>query len=286
MSASEGPASRTIGGDSRTLGVIGWPVEHSISPVIHNAAFDALGLDWVYVPLPVPPGRVHAAMAGLVALGFAGANVTMPHKTEVSELADELSADARLLRAANTLTVADGAIHGDNTDAPGFDRFLRAETGFDPAGKSALVFGTGGAGRAVTLALARGGASAITVATREPSKALGVVELLKGFDVDVETIAIGAAAGLERDVVVNATPVGSGGTGSLPLPALGPGVVAVDLVYPATTPFLAAAADAGAAAHGGLGLLVHQAALSFERWTGVDAPLDVMALAARAAVSA
>ena len=126
MSASEQDRARSIHGGTRTLGVIGWPVEHSLSPAIHNAAFRSMGLPWVYLPLPVAPGTLPQALAGLVALGFEGANITMPHKTEAADLADELTEDARLLRAANTLTVQNGAILGDNTDAPGFERFLQA----------------------------------------------------------------------------------------------------------------------------------------------------------------
>ena len=107
------------------VGVIGWPVEHSLSPVIHNTAFIALDMDWVYVPMAVPPGSVPAALEGLSALGMVGANVTMPHKTEVAELIEDLSEDARRLRAVNTVVLGPDGPAGHNTDAPGFDRFLR-----------------------------------------------------------------------------------------------------------------------------------------------------------------
>ena len=172
MSASEQDRARSIHGGTRTLGVIGWPVEHSLSPAIHNAAFRSMGLPWVYLPLPVAPGTLPQALAGLVALGFEGANITMPHKTEAADLADELTEDARLLGAANTLTVQNGAILGDNTDAPGFERFLRTDAGFDARGTRALLFGAGGAARAVALALARSGVAALTVAAREPATAM------------------------------------------------------------------------------------------------------------------
>ena len=134
MTASGDPAPASIGGATHVVGVIGWPVEHSLSPVIHNAAFDALGMDWVYVPLPVPPGAMPPAADGLVSLGFRGANVTMPHKTECAELADELADDAKRLRAVNTLVVAGDRLQGHNTDTPGFDRFLRRDVGLDPQG--------------------------------------------------------------------------------------------------------------------------------------------------------
>ena len=283
MSASEQDRARSIHGGTRTLGVIGWPVEHSLSPAIHNAAFRSMGLPWVYLPLPVAPGTLPQALAGLVALGFEGANITMPHKTEAAALADELTEDARLLGAANTLTVQNGAILGDNTDAPGFERFLRTDAGFEVSGASALLFGAGGAARAVALALARGGVAALTVAAREPATAMAIVELLEGFPVEVRVIALGEAAGSEADLIVNATPVGADGVGTLPAPALGPTVVVVDLSYRSPTPLLASAERSGATSFSGLGLLVQQAALSFERWTERPAPLAVMVDAARAA---
>ena len=143
-----------VRGATRTAGIIGWPVEHSLSPAIHNAAFAALELDWIYVPLPVPPGEAPAAVRGLRALGFAGANVTMPHKTEAADVTDTLTDDARRLRAVNTIVVDDDGIGGHNTDAPGFDRFLRRDAGFDPVGRTALIYGAGGAARATALALA------------------------------------------------------------------------------------------------------------------------------------
>jgi shikimate dehydrogenase len=263
--------------------VIGWPVEHSLSPAIHNAAFRSMGLPWVYLPLPVAPGTLPQALAGLVALGFEGANITMPHKTEAAALADELTEDARLLGAANTLSVQNGAILGDNTDAPGFERFLLTDAGFEARGTNALLFGAGGAARAVALALARSRAAAITVAAREPATAMAIVELLEGFPVEVRAIPLGEAAGSEADLVVNATPVGADGVGTLPAPALSPTVLVVDLLYRSMTPLLVSAERAGARSFSGLGLLVQQAALSFERWTEQPAPLAVMVDAARAA---
>src|ERR687892_479010 len=164
-------AAPWIGGGTRTVGVIGWPVSHSLSPLIHNAAFAALEMDWAYVPLPVPPGNVLEALRGLRALGFAGANVTMPHKTEIAALVDELTDDARLLWSVNTLVVTTDAIVGHNTDCPGFDRFITRDAGFDAAHKTALVFGAGGAARACAVALAR--ARLRELVRRRPSRARG-----------------------------------------------------------------------------------------------------------------
>src|SRR3990170_9094074 len=122
MSAS---AEAGVRGGTNVAGIIGWPVAHSLSPAIHNAAFAEAGLDWVYVPLPVAPQDLREALAGLVPLGFRGVNITMPHKTEAAELVERLSEDARMLRAVNTITVRGGELEGHNTDVPGFDRFLR-----------------------------------------------------------------------------------------------------------------------------------------------------------------
>jgi shikimate dehydrogenase len=264
------------------VGVIGWPVTHSLSPVIHNSAFAALGMDWAYVPLPVPPGRVPDALAGLRGLGLVGANVTMPHKTEIADLLEDLSEDARRLGAVNTIVAGAGRLAGHNTDAPGFDRFLRRDAGFDPSGRSALLFGAGGAARACALALARGGLASLTVALREPSRAEAVRETLEGTDTLVHPVPLEVAAERPADLIVNATPLGARGE-ELPLPPLGPEVLAVDLLYrPSQTPLQAAALAAGGAAFGGLGLLLQQAALSFELWTGQPAPIGVMSAAALA----
>ena len=271
-----------VHGGSRTVGIIGWPVAHSLSPAIHNAAFAAMGLDWVYVPLPVAPGALPEALAGLGALGFAGANITMPHKTETAERSTQLSEDAQRLQAVNTLVLEGEQLHGHNTDAPGFDRFLRRDAGFDPAGRSALIFGAGGAGRAAALALARAGLASLRVAVREPARAAGLIAALEGFDADVRILPFDGCGEEHPDLVVNATPIGGSGE-VLPLPPLGPGQIVVDLLYqPSVTPMQVRARASGALAFGGLGLLLHQAALSFELWTGTPAPLDVMSAAALA----
>jgi shikimate dehydrogenase len=278
--ASAADARFRISGATRVVGVIGWPVSHSLSPVIHNAAFAALEMDWTYVPLPVAPGGLAEALAGLRALGLAGANVTMPHKTEVAGLLDDLSEDAALLRSANTLVVGPQGVSGHNTDAPGFDRFLRRDAGFDPGGKAALLFGAGGAARAAALALARSGLRSLTVALRDPSRAEPLRDALRGLETELSVVAFDEAPTVDADLIVNATPLGVHGE-SLPLPPVGPGVLALDLLYrPSQTPLVSAARAAGAAAFGGIGLLLHQAGLAFELWTGQPAPLAVMSAAA------
>lgn len=271
-----------LGGSTRTVGIMGWPVAHSLSPAIHNAAFRALELDWIYIPLPVEPAGVPSALEGIRALGFAGANVTMPHKAAAAAGMDASSEDAQRLGAVNTIVVEGSSLLGHNTDAPGFDRFLRRDAGFDPAGRSALLFGAGGAARACALALARAGASSITVAAREPARVDGVRAAVDGFPIQVHAVAFAGATGVDADLIVNATPVGREEE-SLPLPQIHPGMVVVDLLYqPAVTPLTTAARAGGAATFGGIGLLLHQAALSFELWTGRQPPLDVMSAAASA----
>ncbi|TMK46418.1 MAG: shikimate dehydrogenase [Actinobacteria bacterium] len=269
-------------GSTRTVGIIGWPVQESLSPLIHNAAFAALGMDWAYIPLPVAPGDLEAALAGLTAMGFAGANVTMPHKTDAARLVRDLSEDAERLRAVNTLVVGPGGLAGHNPDAPGFDRFLRRDAGFEPEGTSALILGAGGAARACALALARGGAGALTVAARDPGRAETLRSMLEGFASQVRVIPFEEAREVDADLVVNATPLGAT-TETLPHPPFRQGVLVIDLLYrPALTPIQAAAKAAGASAFGGLGMLLHQAALSFELWTGLEPPLSVMSAAALA----
>lgn len=275
-----------IHGGTRTVGIIGWPVSHSLSPAIHNAAFAALDLDWTYVPLPVAPGEARAAVSALRTLGFAGVNVTMPHKTEVADVMDTLTDDARRLHAVNTVAVGEDRMAGHNTDTPGFDRFLRRDAGFDPAGSTALIFGAGGAARACALALARGGLARLTVALRDPARDAGVRASLDGFPTSVRTVAFEDATGEAADLIVNATPLGGHGE-ILPLPPLATSTMAVDLLYrPATTPLQVAVREAGGTAFGGLGLLLHQAALSFELWTGQPAPMEAMSAAALAALGA
>ena len=274
-----------IDGATRTLGIVGWPVRHSLSPTIHNAAFAALGLDWVFVPLPVAPGEAAAALTALRTLGFAGANVTMPHKTDVAEAVDALTEDARRLQAVNTVVVGSDGLAGHNTDAPGFDRFLRRDAGFDAAGRSTLIFGAGGAARACALALARADAARVTVAARDPAATDGLRSACDGLRTDLAVVAFEDAPSHPAELVVNATPLGIDGE-TLPLPPLSPDTLVVDLLYhPAVTPLQRSAREAGSTVFGGLGLLLHQAALSFEVWTGQQAPLEVMSAAAVTALA-
>ena len=253
------------------LGVCGWPVAHSLSPRMHNAALAALGLTgWRYQKLPIGPERFAETVRALPAEGFAGVNVTIPHKEAALALADTATATARAIGAANTLTfAADGAIEADNTDAPGF-----LEAVGDVSGRTALVLGAGGAGRAVVHALVQGGATDVMVWNRTFERA----ERVAG-----ELGARAVRAAEPADLIVQTTSVGLKGSRdpfkALPLNAdtFEAGICVVDLVYRADgTTFLAAARSRGADVIDGLEILVGQGAIALERWTGRSAPRDVM----------
>jgi len=270
-----------VAGSTRVAAVIGHPVRHSISPVIHNAAFRALDLDWVFTAFEVAPGRAAAAAEGARDLGVSGLSVTMPHKADVVRALDRLTPTAERLGAVNTV-VRQGSrqLVGDNTDGAGFLDALRTDEGFDPAGRRCLVVGAGGAARAVVLALAGAGAAEVVVANRTAGRAAEAAALAPGVARPGSTEEADSV-----DLVVNATPQGMAGDRSLPVPAasLGPGQLVVDLVYhPAVTPLVEAARERGAAAANGLGMLIHQAAHAFRLWTGEDPPLEVMSAAAMA----
>src|SRR5687768_1281771 len=239
---------------------------------MHNAAFEALGLDWRYVKLPVPPDAFAETVRALPASGYRGANVTIPHKEAALAVADDASDAARAIGAANTLTFVDGAVRADNTDAAGLLAALPGE----PRGMTALVLGAGGAGRAAAWALREAGAD-VSVWNRTPERA---AELAGELGV------AHAEAPVQAGLVVNATAVGLGpgdGIEELPVAWIDPPQVAVELVYgDHETPFAAWAGAAGTELVDGLEVLVRQGALALELWTGREAPLDVMRRAARA----
>jgi shikimate dehydrogenase len=270
--------TRGVTGATRVAGIIGDPVAHSRSPAMHNAAYAACGLDWVYAAFTVPAGGAAGALQAARALRLAGLNVTMPHKTDAAAACDELSPTARRLGAANTVSVGDdGRLLGDSTDGPGFLAAL-AELGIEPMDHRFLVLGAGGAGRAITDALGGAGAQVVVAARRvEAARAAAALAHGEALGLDALDAAIAGA-----DVIVNASPVGMRGEPP-PFDAarLGPAHVVIDTVYhPAQTPLLAAARALGATAINGLPMLVHQAAVAFRILTGVEAPLDAMRTAA------
>jgi len=276
----------SISGKTRVAGIIGHSVAHTFSPAMHNAAFAALGLDWVYVPFDTPPEQLAAAVAGIKALGLVGVNVTVPHKEKIIPLLDELTPEAELIGAVNTVLNREGRLIGDNTDSRGFLHALLVQTGFEPAGKTVLILGAGGAARAIAVGLALGGAKEIVITNRTRAGGEALRALLESrFDVGVQVIAwpdSGSRFPLPgTDLTVQTTPVGMypKATEATPLPLAPwyPGQIVCDLIYnPQETWFLSCARNAGATVQNGLGMLLYQGALSFSLWTGLPAPVTVM----------
>jgi shikimate dehydrogenase len=275
-------AGPPVTGATQVAGVIGSPVRHSLSPVLLNAAFQAAHLDWVFAAFEVPEGAGRAAVAAMRTLGLRGLSVTMPHKAAAYEAVDERTPVADDLGAVNCVFHRDGRLVGDNTDGPGFVDALTIDEGVELRGRRCVLLGAGGAGRAVARALGVGDAAEVVVVNRSPEPAQRAAELAGAVG---RVGDHGDVAGAE--LVVNATSLGLAGSpaeGELPLDAdlLHAGQVVVDLIYhPVETPLLAAARARGAVAVNGVGMLVHQAAHAFARWTGEAPPLREMATAIR-----
>lgn len=281
----------------KRVGVIGYPLAHSLSPALFDAAFAALGIEARYEAWETPPEALERRLVELRAGDVLGANVTIPHKEAVVPLLDRLDERAERAGAVNTIAQEGGQLAGYNTDVAGFARALREDAGFDPKGKRAFVLGAGGAARAVALALIEGGASIIEVSGRSPRRADGLVAALRpctGSGITLTWTYWGDGTFLrvlpEADLVVNCTPIGTRGSemeGESPvardlLPKAG---LVFDLVYnPPETPLLRAAKERGAQAVSGLGMLVYQAAESFRIWTGREAPVQRMLEAGQAAL--
>ena len=263
------------------VGLIGWPVEHSRSPLMHNAAFVACSLDWQYVLLPTPPDQLQTALDRLRSGELVGANLTIPHKQAVMPLIDEIDPAATAIGAVNTLVSRNGRLIGYNTDAPGFTRAL-SEMRLDVGGKPCAVLGAGGAARAVAHALKALGAR-VTIYARDVSKA----RLLIGPDGQARSLAELDRLDSGSVLVVNATPLGmapSVDASPWPDEARFPaGALAFDLVYtPRRTRWIEQAERAGARSTNGLAMLLYQGAAAFELWTGCAAPIEVMRVALEA----
>ena len=275
---------------TKRLGIIGYPIGHSISPIFQQAALDALGIDATYEKWEVTPEGVGDFVNGLRAPDSWGINITLPHKQAVIPLLDEVDEWATAAGAVNTIVNHDGRLTGHNTDGPGFLRALQVETGYDPKGTRALILGAGGAARGILLALARGGVDSLVIANRTMERAETLAKLAVENGVKSEAIPIAGnvliKAAASADLIVNCTSVGMShgpdeqGT---PLTAaqIPASAIVNDVVYtPLKTPLLMEAAAAGATALGGLHMLVYQGVLSFQMWTGQEAPADVMLAAA------
>ncbi len=259
---------------SRVVGVMGDPVGHSLSPLLHNAAFDAMGIDWVSVAFRVTLEECEAAIAGIRALGVAGMSVTMPLKSRVAELADELEPTANCLRSVNCLMLQGSSVVGDSTDGAGFVDSLSMAGMDDLGGMRCAVYGTGGAARAVAYALGQEGVADIAIIGRSPGSVENAVKIIgspaRGGSNDDIT---------GSDLVVQATPVGMHNIGDMPFDPdlLRPGQLLVDLIYhPRETALMIAASARGIKTINGMGMLVHQAARQISKWCGIPAPVDAM----------
>ncbi len=272
-----------VSGATRVAAVIGNPVRHSLSPALHNAAFEQLGLDWVYTAFEVAPGAADSALAAMRVLGLAGLSVTMPHKEQVAAAVDALDPAAAALRSVNTVVPQpDGSLKGYSTDGAGFVAALAA-SGVNVAGASVCLLGGGAAARSLADALARAGAQRVTVVNRTVAAAEATAALAGSVGV------VGTAADIRSaDIVVNATSVGMGSE-ELPCdPArLRAGHVVADIVYhPRRTALLRAGEAAGATTVDGLGMLVHQAALQQVLWHGSQPSVAAMTAAAERELAA
>ena len=264
----------TVGGSTRLVGLIGDPVDHSLSPLVQNAGFAALALDWAYVPLAVRRERLEEAVAGLVALGFAGANVTIPHKTAVVSFCDELDEVAERAGSVNTLVVREDRVLGSSTDGPAVIGLVEAK------GARVLVLGAGGGAQAVATSLGDAGAESLTVAARDAERSHALAVRLRTLfpEREISADTDWPPAGQGATLVVNATPIRD----ECPVAPTAEQQV-VDLAYRpdgTDTALVAAARAAGCpVVVDGLDVLLAQGAASFERWTGLEAPLAVMRVA-------
>ena len=271
---------------TKRLGIIGYPIDHSISPIFQQAALDYIGIDAIYEKWEVTPEKVGDFVNQLRAPDSLGINVTLPYKRAVIPFLDEVDEWATSAGAVNTIVNQGGHLSGHNTDGPGFLQALLNETGYDPKGTSALILGAGGAARGILLALVRGGVESIVIANRTLERAGELSRLSYDNGVASEAISISGDALNEAansaDLIVNCTSLGmSHGPDERGSPMSASQIPATaivnDLVYtPMLTPMLKEAAKAGATALGGLHMLIYQGVLSFKMWTGQDPPVDVM----------
>ncbi len=289
------PLASTIDAQTQLVGIIGWPITHSLSPMMHNAAFAHLGLNWRYVPLPVREADIGMALRGLAALGFRGVNITVPHKTSVMPYLSSITDAAQTVGAVNTIRVdrSNGQLTGLNTDMSGFLTDLAVNGVSISSGTRVVILGAGGAARACAAGLVRSGAN-VTLVNRTFERSQEVVEFLrKGWPKStVSAVSVDWLHDVLADckLIVNTTSVGLWPeTKASPWPAgvsFPPNVTLYDTVYrPLQTQLMRDAAQAGARVIGGIGMLVYQGAAAFEAWTGKPAPIAVMRQVAEAALS-
>ena len=273
-----------INGKTQLFGLLGFPVEHTASPNMHNSAFRSLDLNAVYLPFPVEPKKLKYAVAGLTALGIKGVNVTIPHKQEVIHYLDSLAKEAKIIHAVNTIEIKDGKLVGHNTDGIGFVRALKECADFYFQNKTVFLAGAGGAGYAVATQCVLEGASQIGIYEKDIDRANSLIKQLSVINGGCELRVLvnkdiqeylGAC-----DIAINATPLGMkpSDPASFDVKMLRDGAIVYDLVYniPKTT-LLKNAADSGIKGYSGLSMLLYQGVEAFEIWTKQPAPIDIMA---------
>lgn len=275
-----------ITGKTKIVGIFGYPIEHTFSPLMHNAAFSTLGLDYCYIPFEVRPKDLKSAVEGIRTLNIRGVNITVPHKEAVIKYLDELSEEAKLIGAVNTIENRDGKLIGHNTDGRGFIKSLWEDAKTKAKGKKVSILGAGGAGKGVAVSCALEGASEIIIANRTIMKAEELVRYLDRHFKKTQFSAIPLVKQqlsnviAESDILINATSLGLKGKGMLPISykELHKDLVVYDLIYnPLITPLLKIARRAGVKkVVNGIGMLIHQGAFAFEIWTGKKPPVDVM----------
>lgn len=273
-----------LSGSTKIVGLIGYPVEHSKSPVMHNAAFDSLGLDFMYLLFSVRPPYLKEAVMGLRALNIVGANITIPYKEEVMKYLDDITAEAKLIGAVNTIHNQDGKLIGYNTDGQGFITSLLTDGRVKLEGQKVLLIGAGGAGKAVAVKLAERGVERLVITDKIEEKAKALVGRLQENIPDCPVYAMPpgdkefAKTVLESTLLINATPVGmkEGDPPIIDPEYLHKALFVYDVIYNRETPLIEAAKKRGLRTLDGMGMLIHQGAASFEIWTGQKAPIEVM----------
>jgi shikimate dehydrogenase len=273
-----------ISGKTKLMCIFGDPVEQTLSPPMHNAAFKALSLDMVYVPFHVTPEDLPSAIQSIKTLGIVGVNITIPHKQSVMELIDEVDDQARLIGSVNTIVNRDGLLTGYNTDGQGYLMSLTKETGFDVHDNSVVILGAGGTARSIAYNILKARASRILIANRTIENAENLRnDLRKIFpQAHIDASGLNIASELSQaDLLINTTSLGMMGKGGAAAPVdlstLPPTAIVSDIVFkPLLTPLLIEAKQRGLKVHTGLGMLVCQGALGFELWTGLEAPIELM----------
>lgn len=271
--------------DKKVLGILGYPVGHTLSPLMHKVAAEYHSLDLIYLAFSVKPENLPAALAGIKALGINGVNLTIPHKEAAIPLVDELSEEAQLIGAINTIVLTNAKLIGHNTDGQGFITSLENDAGESPTGKSVLLIGAGGAARAIAIQLAIAGTKKIIIANRNLYRAQNLKSHIEEYfkKTSVYAIPLGRETLIpyieDTEIIINATPTGMSSDDTLILPGerLNPRQLVCDIVYrPLNTPLLQAAKAQGCKTLDGLGMLIYQGALAFKLWTGLDMPVDLV----------